>query len=220
MLVMPFDGEDDLVVVSHQDISKRKLAEEKLIGNNNELQKTNFELDRFVYSVSHDLRSPLTSVLGLLSFIEEDTNEPATASHAAMIRNSINRLDDYIKNILSYSRNNRMELKIEKIDLQKKTEEVINSLIHVKEAENITFKVDIDEKDQTLVRVVSDFINNECRPENENKVITQLETKNGIHLITTPFDKSQFNKAFQIDIQTDNPINLYIPDNNIPKFDE
>lgn|SRR5574343_18308 len=80
--------------------------------------------------------------------------------------------------------------------------------------------VDIDTKDKTLVRVVSDFINNECRPENENKVITQLETKNGIHLITTPFDKSQFNKAFQIDIQTDNPINLYIPDNNIPKFDE
>lgn len=79
--------------------------------------------------------------------------------------------------------------------------------------------VDIDEKDQTLVRVVSDFINNECRPENENKVITQLETKNGIHLITTPFDRAQFNKAFQIDIQTDNPINLYIPDNNIPNFD-
>lgn len=79
--------------------------------------------------------------------------------------------------------------------------------------------VDIDEKDQTLVNVVSNFINNECRPENENKVIMQLETKNGIHLITTPFDKGQFNKAFQIDIQTDNPINLYIPDNTIPRFE-
>lgn len=79
--------------------------------------------------------------------------------------------------------------------------------------------VDLDVKDLTLVRVVSDFINNECRPENENKVITQLETKNGIHLITTPFDKAQFSKAFQIDIQPDNPINLYIPDNNIPRFD-
>ncbi len=79
--------------------------------------------------------------------------------------------------------------------------------------------VDIDEKDQTLVNVVSDFINNECRPLGEKKTIMQLETKNGIHLITTPFDKAQFKKAFQIDIQPDNPINLYIPDNNIPRFE-
>jgi len=79
--------------------------------------------------------------------------------------------------------------------------------------------VDIDEKDQTLVNVVSDFINNECRPLGEKKTIMQLETKNGIHLITTPFDKAQFKKAFDIDIQPDNPINLYIPDNNIPRFE-
>lgn len=78
---------------------------------------------------------------------------------------------------------------------------------------------DIDEKDQTLVNVVSNFINNECRPLGENKVIMQLETKNGIHLITTPFDKGQFSKAFAIDIQPDNPINLYIPDNTIPRFE-
>ena len=79
--------------------------------------------------------------------------------------------------------------------------------------------VDIDTKDQTLVNVVSNFINNECRPNNENKILMQLETKNGIHLITTPFDKGQFSKAFDIDIQTDNPINLYIPDSNIPRFE-
>ena len=209
MLVMPFDGEDDLVVVSHQDISKRKLAEEKLIGNNSELQKTNFELDRFVYSVSHDLRSPLTSVLGLLSFIEEDTNEPATASHAAMIRNSINRLDEYIKNILSYSRNNRMELKIEKIDLQKKTEEVINSLIHVKEAENITFEVDIDEKEpfysdkQSLSTIIENLISNAIKFQDTNKnnrfikisgitnrsSLTLVVSDNGIGIATKNFVK-------------------------------
>ncbi len=79
--------------------------------------------------------------------------------------------------------------------------------------------VDIDVKDQTLVNVISDFINNECRPLGEKKTIMQLETKNGIHLVTTPFDKAQFKKAFDIDIQPDNPINLYIPDNNIPRFE-
>ena len=57
------------------DITDRKRAEEKLEQQNLELIKTNSELDRFVYSVSHDLRSPLTSVLGLISFIEEESQE-------------------------------------------------------------------------------------------------------------------------------------------------
>lgn len=207
MLVMPFDGEDDLVVVSHQDISKRKLAEEKLIGNNNELQKTNFELDRFVYNVSHDLRSPLTSVLGLLSFIEEDTNEPATASHAAMIRNSINRLDDYIKNILSYSRNNRMELKIEKINLKESTTEIINSLIHIKEAENITFEVDILEKTafysdkQSLSTVIENLISNAIKFQDINKSnrfikISGITNKNSLTLIVSDNGIGIENKNF------------------------
>jgi signal transduction histidine kinase len=193
---MPFDGEDDLVVVSHQDISKRKLAEDKLIGNNNELQKTNFELDRFVYSVSHDLRSPLTSVLGLLSFIEEDTNEPTTASHAAMIRSSINRLDDYIKNILSYSRNNRMALKIEKINLNENTTEIINSLIHIKEAENITFEVDILEKEafysdkQSLTTVIENLISNAIKFQDYQKSnrfikVSGIADKNSLNLIVS-----------------------------------
>lgn len=194
MLVMPFDGDEDLVVVSHQDISNRKSAEDKLISNNNELQKINFELDRFVYSVSHDLRSPLTSVLGLLSFIEEDTNEPATARHATMIRNSINRLDDYIKNILSYSRNNRMQLKIEKINIKESTTEIINSLIHIKEAENITFEVDILEKSafysdkQSLSTVIENLISNaikfqDCKKSNRFIKVSGIANKNTLTLI-------------------------------------
>ena len=213
MLVMPFDGEDDLVVVSHQDISKQKLAEDILTGINNELQKTNFELDRFVYSVSHDLRSPLTSVLGLLSFIEEDTNEPTTASHAAMIRSSINRLDDYIKNILSYSRNNRMALKIEKINLNENTAEIINSLIHIKEAENITFEVDIHEKEafysdkQSLTTVIENLISNAIKFQDYQKSnrfikVSGITDKNSLNLIVSDngigIAKENFDKIFDM----------------------
>lgn len=45
-----------------------------------------------------------------------------------------------------------------------------------------------------------------------NKIITQLETKNGIHLITKPFRVDILKESyFEIDIHKDNPINLYIP---------
>ena len=42
----------------------------QLVENNNLLIKTNTELDRFVYSTSHDLRAPLTSVMGLINITE------------------------------------------------------------------------------------------------------------------------------------------------------
>ncbi|WP_395066423.1 PAS domain S-box protein [Flavobacterium sp.] len=175
MLAMPFDGDQELVVVAHQDISQRKFAEDKLILKNQELEKTNFELDRFVYSVSHDLRSPLTSVLGLLSFIQEDTKEPDTLTHARMIHESINKLDEFIKNILSYSRNNRVELEIEKINLQETTEKIVASRLYIKEAKNISFEINFDEHcdfysdKQSYTTVIENLVSNAIKFKDRNK---------------------------------------------------
>ena len=131
--------------LAFQNDEKEKRAAE-LIRTNIELLKTNRELDRFVYSVSHDLRTPLTSILGLISFIEEESQETDTLEHIGMIRNSVNRLDEFIKNILSYSRNNRTSLDIVQIPLQKTAAEIVDSLQSLKEAERIHFEIDIKEQ--------------------------------------------------------------------------
>lgn len=129
------------------DITDRRKAELNLEKQNKKLIKTNSELDRFVYSVSHDLRSPLTSILGLLSFIETESLETDTLEHAEMIRNSINRLDDFIKNILSYSRNNRTGLEIEKISIEEKVFAIVHALQSMKEAKEIQYEIDIEEQE-------------------------------------------------------------------------
>jgi PAS domain S-box-containing protein len=131
--------------LAFQNEEKENRADELIIANK-ELVKTNTELDRFVYSVSHDLRSPLTSVLGLLSFIEGESQEPDTLEHAKMIRNSINRLDEFIKNILSYSRNNRTGLEVEKISIQETVLAIVASLQCMKEAKGILYEIDIKEQ--------------------------------------------------------------------------
>lgn len=128
------------------DITERKKADLILEKQNQQLIKTNSELDRFVYSVSHDLRSPLTSILGLLSLIETESEEPDTLEHAEMIRNSINRLDAFIKNILSYSRNNRTGLEIENIPIQETAHEIVESLQSMEEAKGIHYEIDIKEQ--------------------------------------------------------------------------
>jgi signal transduction histidine kinase len=92
------------------------------------------------------LRSPLTSILGLVSFIEEESQEADTLEHIGMIRNSVNRLDEFIKNILSYSRNNRTGLDIVPIPLLQTITEIVDSLKSIKEAEGIHFDIDIKEQ--------------------------------------------------------------------------
>jgi PAS domain S-box-containing protein len=152
---------------------KRIQAAELFIANK-ELLKTNTELDRFVYSVSHDLRSPLTSILGLISFIEEDSREPETLEQVKMIRASINRLDGFIKNILSYSQNNRTGLEMVKIPIGKTIHEIINSLRNIKEADGISFQVDIDEQQpfysdwQRLNTILENLISNAIKYHTED----------------------------------------------------
>ncbi|WP_165932691.1 PAS domain S-box protein [Flavobacterium cellulosilyticum] len=147
--IIPFldiKGKPYQYVATRFDITERKKAEIDLDLQNKKLIKTNTELDRFVYSVSHDLRSPLTSILGLINFVEAETCEPDTLKHVLMIRDSVNRLDNFIKNILNYSRNNRVSLKVQKIALHKNINEIVNSCMGNPDTKNIDFIIDINEQ--------------------------------------------------------------------------
>lgn len=156
-----------------QDVTERKLAEFKLEEQNKELIKANFELDRFVYSTSHELRAPLTSVLALLTFIEEESKEINTLEYARMIKSSINRLDAFIKNILSYSRNNRTKPEVKEISVTKTVNEILDAHFQMKEAEGINFEVNILEHQpfysdvQTFCAIMENLISNAIKFQKE-----------------------------------------------------
>ena len=76
---------------------------------------------------------------------------------------------------------------------------------------NKTWIIDLDgEFSEPFLRRIESYINS-CMPIG-NKVLKRLPTKNGVHLITQPFDLRDFKEDFsEIDIHKDNPINLFIP---------
>lgn len=77
-------------IVMVRDISQRKWVEserEKLI---NELENKNAELERFTYTVSHDLKSPLITIKGFLGFLEQD----AASGNIARLRSDVHRIAD------------------------------------------------------------------------------------------------------------------------------
>lgn len=126
---------------------KRKKAEKALRKQNEELVKINKELDSFVYSVSHNLRAPLMSVLGLINLVqvENKKNDPNMNQYFAMMQQSIHKLDDTLKEILDYSRNARSELNIEQVDLKKMVEESFERMKYMEGSESIDKSVSVSE---------------------------------------------------------------------------
>jgi signal transduction histidine kinase len=116
-------------------IKKEMLATEK----NAELLKVNAELDRFVYSVSHDLRSPLSSILGLTNLAQKTTDPKELNEILEMIRGRINAQDNFIRDIIDYARNTRTDISIEPVNLHQVANEVIGSLRYNHNADKITF---------------------------------------------------------------------------------
>ena len=101
------------------EISKQK-SDEALRKQNKMLLKVNNELDNFAYNVSHNLKAPLSSVMGLINLIKieckEKDEEPSELIR--MMEYSIQKLDLTLINILNYSRNSKVGLKVDYIDIQ------------------------------------------------------------------------------------------------------
>jgi PAS domain S-box-containing protein len=132
------------IMGSVKDVTQSWLFEEKLIEKNTELQKINGELDQFVYSVSHDLRSPLLSIKGLLSLLDISLkNEVLVKQYLGLIGTSVNRLDETIIEILDYSKNSRTDLVLDELDLHALISEIYEDLLHLSEIK-IDFRIDFE----------------------------------------------------------------------------
>lgn len=117
------------------DITLQKQHEEMLLESNLELKKINSELDTFVYRVSHDLRTPLLSMLGVIGLLLDNMDESGFSeinrTYIDLISQSANRLDITIQEILHYSRNSRLELEITPIDIQILVNNIFKDLEYV-----------------------------------------------------------------------------------------
>jgi signal transduction histidine kinase len=112
----------------NDEIITRKKAEDKLLQTNQELSKRNTELDNFVYSVSHDLRAPIASVLGLINLARNDKDQAMKNVYLEKINNSALQQDNFIREILDQSRNSRLEVKKDEILFEPLIDETFNQL--------------------------------------------------------------------------------------------
>lgn len=97
------------------DLVHQKMEIEK---TNQQLKQMNQELDRFVYSVSHDLSAPLKSIQGLINLSRADSDKGAQRTYLDMMEKSANRLNDFISEVLDYSKTSRKEISKQPVNLE------------------------------------------------------------------------------------------------------
>ena len=132
------EGKVTHVTIVSRNITEQVVASEKLKKSFEELEKVNHELDRFVYSASHDLRAPLSSILGLINLAEMEANGKES-TYLQMIKGRIHHLDGFIKDILDYSRNARSEISFKEIDFNAILQESDVSLRLISSYEKLKF---------------------------------------------------------------------------------
>ncbi len=158
-------------IIMVRDISQRKWVEterEKLI---NELEEKNSELERFTYTVSHDLKSPLITIKGFLGFLEQDAasgNTVRLKADTQRIADATDKMQTLLNELLELSRVGRLTNPYQLVpfeELVREALEIVHGRLHEKNIE-----VHVDENlpiifgdRQRLIEVLQNLLDNAAK---------------------------------------------------------
>ncbi|MDN5210670.1 tetratricopeptide repeat-containing sensor histidine kinase [Fulvivirgaceae bacterium BMA12] len=112
---------------------------------NSDIEKKNTELDTFVYRVSHDLRGPIASLLGLYNIARYDIKDTLSKKYLDMYHEQIMRLNNIILDLINLTRIKGWQVKNSKIEFSTIVQSIIKSFEYLPNFPNIKFNLDIDE---------------------------------------------------------------------------
>lgn len=158
-----------------EDVTAKKEAELALLDKNEALTKTNQELDRFVYSASHDLRAPIASLLGLIKIARLEKSIEKIEILLTLQEKSLIKLDTFIRDIVNHSRNSRMPIAEDRIDFRMMIDEIfeqfhfLESLPQIKKYISIQQPYPCQSDSKRIEIVLNNLISNAIKYADLNK---------------------------------------------------
>jgi PAS domain S-box-containing protein len=212
------------------DITERKRVEE-------ELKVRNGELDNFVYKVSHDLRAPLSSILGLVNLAKLPGNTDNPMDYIDIIGSKVEHLDHFIGDVLSHSKNLKMEISTAKVDFNRIIQQTFNDLNYLEGTQDMMRSVKIEGIDfysdpWRISEILRNLISNAIKYRRLENVVSEINIKitidhlraeiifsdNGIGISDSSLSKI-FEMFYRATEQSDGSgIGLYIVKNAVEKL--
>jgi signal transduction histidine kinase len=146
------------------DITDRKLSELSLRNNNQQLKRSNRDLEDFAYIASHDLKTPLGGIKSAALWLEEDLHDLSDESRKllGLMRSRINRMEKLLDDLLTYSRVGRTDTaatEAKLADIFASIIEVLNPPVHIQVRVEGELPVTVTASAQ-LEQVLRNLINN------------------------------------------------------------
>lgn len=216
---------------------RRLIASKKEIEIKNEnLIILNSELDNFVYSVSHDLRSPITSLKGLIELTKLEDDLEKINYYLMLMCQSLNKQDQFIRDIIDYSKNKRIQIVVKPVSLNELIDDAIHQHNNNRNADKIIITKDVlvDEVQSDHLRlkiILNNLLSNAIKYIDENKkemaisiktynsgLFHKIEiTDNGIG-IQEEYKEHIFDMFFVINSNKGSGLGLYIVKETLDKL--
>lgn len=135
------------IVGAINEANKFYVSNSLLAVKNEELERAYNELDKFSYSVTHDMRGPLLSILGAIEAAQHMDNISEIRDMLMMMKTSVRNLDDFIQSIHDYYNLNRGELEIKQIDFKELVDEQIRIFNFTYLVSDVKFTTSIVQKE-------------------------------------------------------------------------
>jgi two-component system, sensor histidine kinase and response regulator len=181
------------IISAIEESHKFYMANSLLAIKNEELQKAYNELDKFAYSVSHDIRGPLSGVMGAIKVVRHLDDVGEIKEMLSLMENSVKKLDTFILSMHDYYTLQRGELRIKEIDIAQVVSDVKDIHQGNLTANRVTLETNIAQHEPfwcdevTLKLILNNLLSNAIKyqkAENEDKWIElNIEVGKGLATI-------------------------------------
>jgi PAS domain S-box-containing protein len=220
--ILDEDGNYTGSIAGIQDITERKLAEERLKQTMAELDRSNKELEQFAYVTSHDLREPLRMMTNFSQLLEKRYKgklDQTADEYINFIVDGAARMQKLIDDILLFSRVTTRALPFEPVEMEKIIQEALENLrasIEEKKARITYENLPVVQADPSqMVQVMQNLIGNAIKFHREESPIihisADMEGKEWVFSVKDNgigIDPELFNRLFNL-FQRLHPQNKY-----------
>lgn len=195
------------------------LLKNELSVQNAELKDINSELDRLIYIVSHDLKSPLSSLLGLIDIAKKENIDEKLDDIFRLQEKSVKNLRSFIKDILDYSKNSNTEFVAKPVDFNFLINELLDGIAYEKNYANVAITLNISQNEAfatdlfRLRIILNNLMSNAYKFHDQKKsapgIAIFIKVVNGLAMIEIKDNgigiaEDQLKKVFEIFYRADN----------------